>query len=698
MDYGVYASILTDGLMLGVFACDKTCKITFWNQWLETHSGISKKMAVGQELLQIYPTIRTRGLDRYLDLCLGKKRPVFLSPFLHEYLIPIEIWRGHQKIMMLQNTKIYPTFQQNELTGFVGIIEDFTEQIFHEREIFRLNAFLRATHEVNQLIAVFGSEEDLLRQSCSILVHALPHSFIWVGLLRQGRIEPVHCAGIALEKLKKGLQTEESLNGCGSIFQSVLASGEMCTVNWKDYPNQHHCEISCKSFCTVPLKVEGRTEGILCTHSFDQDNFHPAIMELMREVVRDIGIGIAAFRERQKRRDAEKNLEESNRRLFQSLSELKEAQQYIIREERLRAIGRMTTGIAHEFNNALMPVVSYTDLLLEMPKLRENKQKLQDYLQRINVAANEAVQVVQRLVLFYEHHAPDADLKPVHLHRVIHDAVLITQPQWKDEALAKGVCIEICHELQEIPHVVGNEAELREMLVNLLLNAVDSLPKGGRITFRTYARQNEVFLEVEDTGLGMSEETCSCCFEPFFTLKGSSRVALGLPIVHGIVRRHNGMIDVRSKPGEGSRFTMRFPISSQKPDATALPEDKIPALAPLHILLVDDEPAVRECLCECLTPEGHQVTMFADAPSALDAFSPTKFDIVITDKAMPQMNGEELAKAIKQKSPHMPVILLTGFGDLMQAEGIFPECIDLLLSKPISYTELHSAIRRVLPT
>ena len=395
------------------------------------------------------------------------------------------------------------------------------------------------------------------------------------------------------------------------------------------------------------------------------------------------------------RRRAEAALLQSNQRLAEALKELRETQQQIIQQERLHALGRMASGIAHDFNNALAPILGFSELLLIRPEMLDDRVKTKSYLQMINTAAKDSATVVGRLREFYRYREQAETALPVVLNDLVQQVILLTQPKWKDQALAGGVNIRIQTDFQNTPTISGNESELREMLTNIVFNAVDAVAeqKGGTVSFRTFQKGTSVVLQIIDTGVGMTEEVRLRCLEPFFSTKSEHGTGLGLGIVYGIVRRHGGKIDIESEPGKGTTVTITLPIHKDE----VVPEPPPPEVVGKHnkrILVVEDEPLVREVISVYLGTDNHEVTTAVNGVDGLEKFRNGTFDIVLTDRAMPQMNGDQLASAIKKLSPVMPVILLTGFGDIMLGSGEELEGVDMVLSKPFTMSQLRDAIAK----
>ncbi|HEV2122553.1 MAG TPA: ATP-binding protein, partial [Chloroflexota bacterium] len=283
-------------------------------------------------------------------------------------------------------------------------------------------------------------------------------------------------------------------------------------------------------------------------------------------------------------------------------------------------------------------------------------------------------------------------LGPVDLAQVVEQTIAFTRTKWKDDAQARGRTISLGTDLPPAPLVNGNSAELREALTNLVFNAVDALPEGGTITIRTRNEGQRVLLEVHDTGIGMPEHVRQRCLEPFYSTKGARGTGLGLAMVHGTVERHQGQLEIESTPGEGTTIRLRLPVydNEGKPPAPAPPPE---ANAPLSVLVIDDESAVRAVVAAMLTAEGHTVIQAATGQEGIERMAEGNVDLVVTDRAMPGgISGEQVARAVKQCTPETPVILLTGYGDLMAAAGEHPPDVDAILSKPVSLGMLRSTI------
>jgi len=395
------------------------------------------------------------------------------------------------------------------------------------------------------------------------------------------------------------------------------------------------------------------------------------------------------------RKQTEAEIRQANRLLQEALSELREAERQVVQQERLHALGQMASGIAHDFNNALTPILLLTDALLARPDNLKNTERVAESLQQVKTSATDAADVVRRLRSFYQQRTEYSQLQAIDLNEVIAEAISLTEPVWKQQAMAASTAITVATDLQPLPTLVGSEAELREALTNLILNSLDAMPDGGIITLRSRADDDTIVLEVSDTGTGMAPEVARRCLEPFFTTKEHHGTGIGLAMVYGTVQRHEGTVEIESALGEGTTVRIQLPVRVRQIQAPGA-EVADTVLPPLDILLVEDDEVVCEALSQDLTDDGHRVATATNGAEGLEKFHAGSFDLVITDRAMPEMSGDQLAAAIKEAAPDMPVILLTGFGDMMDVTGEKPAGIDLILSKPVTVAALRKVLAKAM--
>jgi signal transduction histidine kinase/ActR/RegA family two-component response regulator len=445
-----------------------------------------------------------------------------------------------------------------------------------------------------------------------------------------------------------------------------------------------------RSAAAVPLLVDGRLFGTLVVSRL-AETFTASECEFLNTLSEHVAL---AAHQAQLHAELEK-----------AYNELRKTQQTVMQQERLRALGQMASGIAHDINNALSPIVGFADLLVRGESgLTPNGKK---YLQYIKTAGDDITHIVARLRDFYRQRDSGEALQSLNLNDLARQVIDMTRPRWRDIPQGRGVMIEMRSDFDaNLAMLVGIESEVREGLTNLVLNAVDAIPDGGTITVRTRVGSRgpcdtptHVLLEVGDTGVGMDEETRKRCMEPFFSTKGKRGTGLGLAMVYGVMERHGGQIEIDSEPGKGTVIKLIFPIRrlDGADPVTGEPEKES---VPLNILCIDDEPLLRELLREILEREGHTVSLADGGQSGVDEFraaagSTRPFDVVLTDLGMPYFDGRQVVKTIKEESPGTPIIMLTGWGSFMKEDGDMPEQVSGILTKPPRSNELREMLQRV---
>ena len=279
------------------------------------------------------------------------------------------------------------------------------------------------------------------------------------------------------------------------------------------------------------------------------------------------------------------------------------------------------------------------------------------------------------------------------LDATVREGIQLTRPRWEHEAQVRGARVDVIYEPVVLPRVPGRAAEIREVVTSLLLNAVDAMPSGGRIVVRTQADKGRSIVSVSDSGSGMSAEVKRRAFEPFFTTKGVKSTGLGLAVAYGTIRRHGGEISLESTEGIGTTVTFWLPAVQTPVTALAAPLEPRPERKG-KILVIDDEVSVLEIVAEVLTARGHSVTVAPGGREGLLSFSSGGYDLVLTDLGMPDMNGWDVLRAVKESRPATPVLVLTGWGDTAEApSGSRP---DGVLTKPFDLGQLATAVTGAL--
>jgi signal transduction histidine kinase len=389
--------------------------------------------------------------------------------------------------------------------------------------------------------------------------------------------------------------------------------------------------------------------------------------------------------------------------------ELRRTQQIVVQQERLRALGQMASGVAHDVNNALSPVVAYSELLLStLPDLPETSRQ---YLETIHKSGEDIAQIVARMREFYRRRSDTEPLLRVNISQVIEEVIDLTRPRWRDVSQRQGISIQIHRELDPKPLLLlSDPSELREALINLVFNAVDALPQGGKITFLTRCinrapegapPQWQLQVEVRDNGIGMDEKIRQRCLEPFFSTKAQrGGTGLGLSMVYGMMERHEGTIEIDSAPGHGTCVRLTFPIRDKSSQIAPSTAPRAEQNRSLYILCIDDEPQIRQLLNDCLTKFNHQVTVASTGKSGLELFRAAMlrnhpYEVVVTDLGMPEVDGHQVARTIKAESPSTPVIMMTGWGTMMKEDGETSPEVDAVVGKPPRIQELNDLLIRV---
>lgn len=440
------------------------------------------------------------------------------------------------------------------------------------------------------------------------------------------------------------------------------------------------------SLVLAPLAAENRVFGMIVAARRAPGSFISPECEFLRQLSQHVALAV--------------NQAQLYSALQRAYEDLRRSQQTIMQHERLRALGQMASGVAHDINNALSPASMHAQMLLERgPELSDEIRKR---IQVIHRAIDDVSLTVSRMREFGRI-GNDRPPAPVRVNSTIQQVLELTRARWAAMPQERGVVVRVETELDASdPTILGAENEVRDALVNLVLNGVDAMPTGGTLTLRSRAACGQIVVEVSDTGIGMDEQTRSRCLEPFFTTKGERGTGLGLAMVFGMVQRHTAQIEIDSVPGQGTTLRIVFPARSQ-PTTPAKAATSSTPLTPQRVLVIDDDQLVLNALVALLTMDGHAVTAAAGGQLGIDEFrrsldTPKRFDLVITDLGMPYVDGRQVASAVKSLSSRTPVLLLTGWGQRLQEEPEqdTPLQVDRILGKPPSLQQLRATIAELV--
>jgi GAF domain-containing protein/CheY-like chemotaxis protein len=527
--------------------------------------------------------------------------------------------------------------------------------------------------EVNQQIV--DSVRSLLGTNGAVLYHVEPETQNLVSLAVSGDVGPGFTERAAVIPPGYGVVGQAVRERRPVGTPDVLADQNVVlTPELRSYVEG----AAFRALLGVPLLVQGRVVGALgigtrAGHVFDADE-----IRLAQTFADQAAIAL------------------ENSRLYgelrAALTEVERSQQQIVQTERLSALREMAGGVAHDFNNMLAVVLGRAEMLLR----RVNDPEVTRGLEIIRRAAMDGALTVRQLQEFTRVRRTRG-FGAVDLEQVLHDVVELTRPRWETQAQSRGISYEVRIEGAPLPPVSGASDELREAFMNLLVNALEAMPNGGRFIFRVERQGDHVAVAAQDEGHGISERIRERIFAPFFTTKGPQRTGLGLSVAWGIVNRHGGTIEVESAPGRGSTFTLRLPVSQEtsadRPSTTVAYAPKKRA----RVLVIEDEPDVRDVLKDLLTAEGYVVIEARDGAEGVARCEVEPVDLVLSDILMPGMSGWDVAAACRDRFPTVPVALITASGDQLDSEKLARHRIRFVLTKPFVVDDVLRAVALLLP-
>jgi signal transduction histidine kinase/ActR/RegA family two-component response regulator len=657
--------------------------------------------AIGCVLTMALPLLAKAGSGFKMDF--GRLGLLIALSFLVSWVAQTQ--RRSRMILRQTNDELDKRVQSRteDLAHAVQALETEVEQ--RKKTEKRLQTQLERLSLLDQITRAIAERLDL-RSIFQVVVRtledSLPVDFSCVCLYDSAaEVLTVTCVGVRSETLAMELgMTQQSpveidQNGLSRCVRGQLVyEPDLSVVNFP-FP-QRLLRGGLHSVVAAPLLFESKVFGVLIASRRQTEGFASGDCEFLRQLSEHVALAA--------------HQAQVYTALEQAYQDLRQTQQTVMQQERLRALGQMASGIAHDINNAVSPVALYTESLLETePNLSP---RTREYLETTQRAIDDVAQTVARMREFYRQQEPQLELASVDLSRLAQQVLDLTRVRWNDMPQRRGKMIQLKTELSpQLPPIAGSESEIREALINLVFNAVDAMPEGGTLTLRTKVGQSarhasgpqQVHLEVADTGVGMDEATRRRCLEPFFTTKGERGTGLGLAMVYGIAQRHNAEIEIESATGKGTTVRLDFPASLAEKAGSDQPETIAPTPARLRLLVVDDDPLLTKSLRDTLEADGHSVVTASGGQEGIDAFTASersgeRFAAVITDLGMPYVDGRKVASAVKATAPSKPVIMLTGWGQRIVAEGDIPPHVDRLLNKPPKLRELRSALAELVPS
>ena len=382
--------------------------------------------------------------------------------------------------------------------------------------------------------------------------------------------------------------------------------------------------------------------------------------------------------------------------VFHEITERKRTEKILIQSEKMRSLGEMAIGVAHDFNNCLTTILGNIKLLKEAGYYATLiDSKANEKLDAIEKAAQQGAETIASLQGFSNgKKETHKKIELLALKPLIEEVRNLTRFRWKDLPQKDGYTIDFTAEAENTPALLISGADFKEMLTNLIFNAVDAMPTGGHIHISLKGEEDRILLSVQDNGKGLTKEETGHIFEPYYTTKGRGHAGLGLSIAKRFVERHGGTITVKSVKGAGTTFNIAFPLLTTTDPSTIQRQQTDFEKIKLNILLIDDEPLVRDLLKQVIEKSGHTVTEAGNGKEGVQCFRENNFDLVITDHGMPVMNGLETAYRIKKQKPATPVILITGWQAETDETFQKPSGIDEFITKPFDLEKLIDIIAK----
>ncbi len=366
----------------------------------------------------------------------------------------------------------------------------------------------------------------------------------------------------------------------------------------------------------------------------------------------------------------------------------------LLQSEKLKSIGTITAGISHEFNNILAIISGNIQLIQNNYK---DHKGLLNSLSIIMKAVNDGAEISNKMLDFSKTNVDITEYVTDDIGNLIKQSIEFTMPRWKNMAQAHGINYHIDMEgVREKSEVSCNSAEIREVFIHIIHNALEAMPEGGRISFSTRNKDGVVFVRVTDTGKGMAEDVIKKIFDPFFTTRRPRGSGLGMSLVYSIISRHNGNIEVNSEIGRGSTFTIQLPIATKADNTREIPvTEQVSESKGLHILVVDDDVPICDILEKFLSSEGHMVRIVDNGAEAIVLARINSYDLVLCDMVMPEVFGHDVIKALNELETIPKIGVITGWGEPLKPKGDETFKVDFILKKPFDFSEMSKLINNV---
>ncbi len=658
--------------------------ITSWNPGAQRLFGYSAQEALGKPMAMLIPPER------------ASEEPTILARIARgeatDHFETLRIGKDGRRIDV--SVTISPIRDsQGRIIGASNIARDITDRKLAQVKMQAQLARLDLLHQITRAIGERQDIQSIFQVVIRTLEEQLPVDFCCICLYDPAEkcvivtSVGLHSEALAMElAMTAQARIEIDQNGLSQCVNGRLVYEPDITQVPFPFP-QRLARGALSSMVAAPLLVESKVFGVLIAARQQAHGFSSGECEFLKQASEHVALAA--------------HQAQLYSALQQAYDDLRQTQKAVMQQERLLALGQMASGIAHDINNAISPVSLYTEALLEQePDLSP---RARGQLETIQRAIDDVAQTVARMREFYRQREAQMTLLPVDMNAIVQQVVALTRARWSDMAQQRGIAIEMRTELAaELPSIMGADNEIREALTNLIFNAVDAMPNGGPLILRTRVAQEGGVVQVEviDSGVGMDEDTRRRCLEPFFTTKGERGTGLGLAMVYGTMQRHSADCEIESAVGKGTTVRLSFAIPTT-PAVGAAVSATASAVPPQRILVVDDDPLVLKSLRDTLEADGHGVTTADGGQAGIDAFLAARaqgnpFPVVITDLGMPYVDGRKVSNAVKTAAPETILLMLTGWGQRLVADGDVPPHVDRVLSKPPKLRELREALARCL--
>ncbi|MCX5886340.1 MAG: PAS domain S-box protein [Proteobacteria bacterium] len=621
--------LLAESASDAIITVDSTGRIIFWNKGAEDVFGYTADEALGMLFTIVVPERLRERHQKHIENFISRGR----SAILEKAIEGIGVRKDGRELFFETSNSLWKTKEGVFLTA---IIHDITDRKQAENELKGTKKFLENIFETTQ-------DGIMISDSLGYIVRINRALEEMLGFTQEELIGK-HTAELAP-------QTEKQKQIGEKLLTDLFEKGFI------------------KNFETAWL----RKDGSLCPVELN--------ITMLKDKEGNITEAVSAIRD---------------------ITERKKMEYQIIRAEKLRSLGELSGGVAHDFNNILAAILGRTQLLKRIIETTSQEKQirgdsahdLKNGLEIIERAALDGAETVRRIQEFSrkrdESHGDIYSYSTeVDVNKVINDALEFTQSRWKDTAESKGIKIGIERNLSSVPLILGSASELREVLTNILNNALDAMPEGGEIRISSLRENNTVKIKIGDTGIGIPSEIKESIYDPFFTTKGPQSTGLGMSVSYGIINRHQGTISVDTAEGKGTTFTITLPVqvTRDKNESNEESQPVVDILKKAAILVIDDEDAVRTLLCDILVENGHTVEVAGSGSEGIELFKKKDFDLVFTDLGMPGMSGWQVAEEIKKIKRETPVALITGW-KVDQKSEMMKNGVDLIVNKPFQLDQV----------